>query len=1046
MVKRILFLSVVALSALSVSAQSVSSISVTNVSGTLSLKKKNMQALQIEVLPADAANKAVSYTVDYSAVATVNASGEITGVSAGQATVTITAQDGSNVSTTLPVTVTDRSPEMPVNDPTGPFILYSTSGDKVVTVDADGYIVEKFYAKISDNYTFTVTSAANEAGKTTPSSFAVTLHPLSRPAAVQPAPDSLIVLSDPHGNWTAFTSILKAKGVIDNDLKWKFGANQLLVNGDLIDSDSGKDDALAIFWLLYQLQQEAQDAGGKVYVQFGNHELSAIGNNNPEDSKFKTLASKYSMSFGRSGLFSASSELGRWFRDALTFFQIVGKDFFVHGGLSNAFYTNVAATSNLDQLNTNGGVQMISGSGRNAYLFAGGATETTGGPLWYRGLCRTAGAITLDRLLEICQRHNVDRIVIGHTEVQSSSNRVTSTHPTSYNYYNYRVLNVNVPVAKAYSAGNGRGALILKDGSAFCIYDKKANTPITGPEGVVPPGDPNTNTVSFEGGTGTETDPYLVKTAEQLDLVRDYLSDVEGDKIYFKQIADIDLTSYLAAEYPDEGWLPIGVSGGKRFGIYDGDNHKITGLWINRPAMQRVGLFGMLSTSSKIANLGVEIDTKGITGLSYAGGLVGQINDLTMVIENCYVTGNVTGVGASPTYAGLLAGYNIGTITNSYAIGTVTGTGVVGGLCGGSSTTTNSYMTFTNCYADVLVIGTTLIGGLVGQSSSSASATKNVTNTYFNAEINAAGLNSFGSHPAIATTAGKTGAELKTQSTFVDWDFTHLWKIDEGARTPYFQWQTSGPGGAVAVPTYSTPGNEIWYYIQFAETGLVVQSNGTEAIATAETLTSGLDNQLWKFEATGNTVSGNGFTGDEVTISSKANPSLKLRYNTTSSSRWKSTTATSYTETGLLPHSFDHNGISCSALWGYTTNSFSYLLRPYGGADTAGTELQRNPNGTTTVLLDNAVVFVPTGGVGYKTLKKNTLKVYPSPAADVVYVDLPESATKISISNIAGQTFKSVALVAGRTQIIPVSDLASGIYILKVEKKSGVEVAKFSVK
>jgi hypothetical protein len=71
------------------------------------------------------------------------------------------------------------------------------------------------------------------------------------------------------------------------------------------------------------------------------------------------------------------------------------------------------------------------------------------------------------------------------------------------------------------------------------------------------------------------------------------------------------------------------------------------------------------------------------------------------------------------------------------------------------------------------------------------------------------------------------------------------------------------------------------------------------------------------------------------------------------------------------------------------------------------------------------------------------LKVYPGPAESVVYVELPESAVKISILNIAGQTFKSITPTADKIQVISVSNLASGIYILKVEKASGIEAVKF---
>lgn len=44
----------------------------------------------------------------------------------------------------------------------------------------------------------------------------------------------------------------------------------------------------------------------------------------------------------------------------------------------------------------------------------------------------------------------------------------------------------------------------------------------------------------FAGGTGSESDPYIIETAEQLNEVRNYL-----DGNHFRLNADIDLTDYL---------------------------------------------------------------------------------------------------------------------------------------------------------------------------------------------------------------------------------------------------------------------------------------------------------------------------------------------------------------------------------------------------------------------------------------------------------------------------------------------------------------------
>lgn len=69
----------------------------------------------------------------------------------------------------------------------------------------------------------------------------------------------------------------------------------------------------------------------------------------------------------------------------------------------------------------------------------------------------------------------------------------------------------------------------------------------------------------FAGGTGTESDPYIIQTAEQLNEVRNYL---DGNN--FRLDNDIDLTSYLAANSAENGWLPIGSDSGRYNRSFDG--------------------------------------------------------------------------------------------------------------------------------------------------------------------------------------------------------------------------------------------------------------------------------------------------------------------------------------------------------------------------------------------------------------------------------------------------------------------------------------------
>ncbi|MBW2992526.1 hypothetical protein KY345_04885 [Candidatus Woesearchaeota archaeon] len=175
--------------------------------------------------------------------------------------------------------------------------------------------------------------------------------------------------------------------------------------------------------------------------------------------------------------------------------------------------------------------------------------------------------------------------------------------------------------------------------------------------------------------------------------------------------ADYELQNNLDCS-TETGLQPI-CSSARYSGIFDGQNHTITGLTIYLPTTDYVGLFGRVGVSGfgTIKNLGL-IDVN-ITGRDATGGLAGSATDGS-IINRCFVTGIISGRGSSlgiGGVGGLVGGKSGGTVNDSYADCTVTGAERVGGLIG----TYDSNGKIVNCYATGSVTGTTyLIGGLVG--------------------------------------------------------------------------------------------------------------------------------------------------------------------------------------------------------------------------------------------------------------------------------------------------------------------------------------------
>jgi hypothetical protein len=147
-------------------------------------------------------------------------------------------------------------------------------------------------------------------------------------------------------------------------------------------------------------------------------------------------------------------------------------------------------------------------------------------------------------------------------------------------------------------------------------------------------------------------------------------------------------------------------------GIFDGRGHTITGLYINRPTSDWVGMFGC-TFGAEVKNVGMaDVD---ITARKGVGALVNH-NDEHSIIHNCWSSGSVmsTLVGQNTCATGGLVASNAdgSIISRCYSTVTVTGTNAwqYGGLVG-----MNIHGgIIEDCYATDNVSGTHKVGGLVG--------------------------------------------------------------------------------------------------------------------------------------------------------------------------------------------------------------------------------------------------------------------------------------------------------------------------------------------
>ena len=139
-------------------------------------------------------------------------------------------------------------------------------------------------------------------------------------------------------------------------------------------------------------------------------------------------------------------------------------------------------------------------------------------------------------------------------------------------------------------------------------------------------------TVSAEiTGEGTEASPYLISSVSDLQaFATDVNSGISYSGKYVKLTASLDLT--------DIDWTPIGKTYAEFQGTFDGGHHVIKGLSIST-SVRYAGFFGKL-VDATVKNLGIENAT---VESGYADVAVLAGNAKGGLIENCYVTGSVTG-------------------------------------------------------------------------------------------------------------------------------------------------------------------------------------------------------------------------------------------------------------------------------------------------------------------------------------------------------------------------------------------------------------------
>ena len=183
------------------------------------------------------------------------------------------------------------------------------------------------------------------------------------------------------------------------------------------------------------------------------------------------------------------------------------------------------------------------------------------------------------------------------------------------------------------------------------------------------------------GYTIEDDGSYTVTSADGLMTVAEL---VNGGK------TDINITLGENIDLTGKGWTPIGTNYEKRYkGTFDGRGHTIKGLTVTTND-QFVGLFGYLDKAGTVKNVvmeGIQITSNHVLMSGNTGGVVGYSWG---TIENCSVSGSVSGTNC---VGGVVGSQKAGSIIGCSSSAIVKGTRYVGGVAG------EKWGTMTACYA-----------------------------------------------------------------------------------------------------------------------------------------------------------------------------------------------------------------------------------------------------------------------------------------------------------------------------------------------------------
>lgn len=329
------------------------------------------------------------------------------------------------------------------------------------------YVINKVVYQVSEKAQLSKSYLINKeikvfTGKQYLPDFKVELKGLEKvETALYATPQKLLVISDIEGNFTGFFSFLLSNRVIDNKGNWIYGNGHLVLNGDFVDRGT---DVTQVLWLIYKLDQQAENIGGKVHYILGNHEIMML-QGNVSYANFKYIQAAKEISGNRSWdgamqtLYNEHSVLGKWLRTK-NVVERIGTTLFVHAGLNIGHIDAGLDIPTLNQIASKnyGKPYNANFNSKKEELSLSGIYS----PYWDRSLAMdfknkalyflnhiSVKETSQDELEKILKYYGASRIFIGHSIVDDIKAD-----------YDGKVIKIDIKHGTHFKSGDTKGVLI----------------------------------------------------------------------------------------------------------------------------------------------------------------------------------------------------------------------------------------------------------------------------------------------------------------------------------------------------------------------------------------------------------------------------------------------------------------------------------------------------------------------------------------------------------------------------------------------------------